>query len=365
MNASTAFDLPRALLQVLALGILIAASVWIVQPFLTALVWATTIVISTWPVMLALQRMYGGRRAPAVATLTMALLLLLIGPVSWGIDAIVGSTDDIVTWSRQLASMSIPQPPAWLASLPMVGDTAAARWQELAALTPEELGARLAPHAQNAALWIVQQVGSLGMLLVQFLMTVVISGILYANGETAAAGVAAFARRLAGAPGADAAVLAAQAIRGVALGVIVTAVLQTTLVAIGLAVVGVPFAAFLVALAFVLCVAQIGPLLVMLPTTIWVWYGYGAGWGGPFLLWSLLCGFIDNFVRPVLIRRGADLPLLLIFSGVIGGLLALGVIGLFLGPVILAVAYTLLSQWVAADEAPRDAVDPASSPQSS
>jgi predicted PurR-regulated permease PerM len=140
--------------------------------------------------------------------------------------------------------------------------------------------------------------------------------------------------------------LAAQAIRGVALGVIVTAALQTTLVAIGLAVAAVPFAALLVALTFVLCIAQVGPLLVLLPVAIWLYSTSGAAWGVGFLVWSLACGLMDNFVRPALIRRGADLPLLLIFSGVIGGLIAMGVIGLFIGPVVLAVAYTVLADWI-------------------
>lgn len=351
MTARTAFDLPRVTFQLLALGILIATTVWIVQPFLTALAWATTIVISTWPMMLSVERMFGGRRGPAVAVMTLTLLFLLVGPLSWGIDALIGNTDAIVEWTKSLATLTIPQPPTWLEALPLVGNQGTQRWRELAALNPEELATRLAPHAQSFALWMVQQVGSFGMLLVQFLMTVAISGILYANGETAAAGTTAFAHRLAGTSGANAARLAAQAIRGVAMGVLVTAILQTSLVAVGLAVAAVPFASLLVPLVFVFCVAQIGPLLVMLPTVAWVWSTSGAAWGVGLLIWSMGCGLMDNFVRPVLIRRGADLPLLLIFSGVIGGLLAMGVIGLFLGPVVLAVAYTLLTQWVVEAEA--------------
>ena len=140
--------------------------------------------------------------------------------------------------------------------------------------------------------------------------------------------------------------LAGQAIRGVALGVVVTAILQSTASGLGLVLVSVPFAAILTAVIFMLCVAQIGPGLVLIPAVIWVYATRGAWWGTGFLLWAIFCGTFDNFLRPLLIKRGADLPLLLIFSGVIGGLIALGVIGLFIGPVVLAVAYMLLVDWV-------------------
>ncbi|MFN2377959.1 MAG: AI-2E family transporter YdiK [Candidatus Binatia bacterium] len=357
MQPKPYFDLPRAMLQVLALGVLIASSFWIFSPFLVPLAWASTMVVATWPLLLQVQSLYGGRRAPAVATMTLALLLLLVVPLAYGIDAVVGNVDEIVEWSKSLTTLTVPGPPGWLEALPLVGAKTAGTWREYAALSPEELAARLTPYAQGLAVWLVQQVGGFGMLVVNFLLTVVLCAVLYANGETAAGGMLAFARRLAGVQGEKAVHLAGQAVRGVALGVIVTAALQTALSGLGLVVAEVPFAAFLIALVFVLCIAQVGPSLVMLPVTIWVWSSSGSVWGAVFLVWSLACGLMDNFVRPVLIRRGADLPLLLIFSGVIGGLLAMGVIGLFLGPVVLAVAYTVLVDWVSEGDDPAPAAD--------
>ncbi len=138
--------------------------------------------------------------------------------------------------------------------------------------------------------------------------------------------------------------LAAQAIRGVALGVVVTALLQTILGGIGVAIAGVPFAAVLTAIMFMLCIAQLGPILVLIGATVWVWMHSGAVAGTVMLIYSLAVGLMDNFVRPVLIKRGADLPLLLIFTGVVGGLVSLGLIGIFVGPVLLAVTYTLLNR---------------------
>jgi predicted PurR-regulated permease PerM len=159
--------------------------------------------------------------------------------------------------------------------------------------------------------------------------------------------VRGFARKLADQQGDRMVVLAGQAIRGVALGVVVTALVQSILGGIGLVIVGVPFAAVLTAIMFALCIAQLGPIIVLAGATVWAYTSLGAGRATFMLVWTLVVGTLDNFLRPVLIRRGADLPLMLIFAGVIGGLIAFGVVGIFVGPVVLAVAYTLLDNWVA------------------
>jgi predicted PurR-regulated permease PerM len=353
MQPTRAPDLARITLQLLALGVLIASSFWVVRPFLVASAWATMITVATWPLLLRLQAWTGGRRSLAVALMTLALLLILVVPLYLGVSTIVANAEQIELWSKSLATFAVPPPPAWLEALPVVGAKLTAWWQELVSLSPEELSARVAPYAKAFALWFAGQVGSIALLLVQFLLTVIIAAILYANGESAAHGVGRFARRLAGARGENAVHLAGQAIRGVALGVVVTAIIQSAAAGIGLAVVGVPLAAILTAVIFMLCVAQVGPGLVLLPAVIWIYLTRGAVWGTGFLVWAIFCGTFDNFLRPLLIKQGADLPLLLIFSGVIGGLIAFGVIGLFIGPVVLAVAYMLLVDWVS-QETPSD-----------
>ncbi|MRR34514.1 AI-2E family transporter, partial [bacterium] len=188
----------------------------------------------------------------------------------------------------------------------------------------------------------------------QFLRTVASMPVRHATGETAASGVCRFARRLAGHNGEDAAILAAKAVRGVALGVVVTALIQSLLGCIGLVVSGVPAAAVLTGVMFILCVAQLGPGLVLIPTVIWLFWSDQTLWGSVMVVWTIIVGTIDNFIRPILIRKGADLPLLLIFAGVIGGLIAFGVIGLFIGPVVLAVTYTLLKEWISMGEQEQD-----------
>ena len=197
------------------------------------------------------------------------------------------------------------------------------------------------------------------MMIVQFLLTVVIAAILYSGGETMADAVRRFVRRLAGQRGDDVTVLAGKAIRGVALGVGLTALAQSVLGGIGLAVAGVPAATVLTAVMLLLCIAQLGPGLVLVPAVIWLFWSGETLWGTLLLVWTVIVGTMDNFLRPLLIRKGADLPLLLIFAGVIGGLLAFGIIGLFIGPVVLAVTYTLLGAWVADTPAGAEGKPPA------
>jgi len=175
---------------------------------------------------------------------------------------------------------------------------------------------------------------------------VVVAAILYASGESAARMVRRFGRRLGGERGENAMILAGQAIRGVALGVGVTALAQTVLGGIGLAIAGVPFASLLSAVMLMLCIAQVGPSLVLFPAVGWMYWMGDNGWATFLLVWSLVVGTMDNFLRPMLIKKGADLPLLLIFSGVIGGMLGFGLIGIFIGPVVLAVTYTLTLAWI-------------------
>jgi len=343
-------DVARTTFAVLAIGGLIAACFWILRPFLGPAIWATMIVVATWPAMRRLQGWLHGRRALAVTVMTLALLLLFVVPLTVAIGTIVANTDRLVEWARLAAAYEIPaEPPAWLAGLPMIGESLARAWQQAADAGLRGLAGKLTPYAGNFTRWFVAEVGSLGMLALQFLMTVAIAAVMYAGGEDFAQGVRRFASRLAGERGADAVQLAGDAIRGVALGVGVTAIVQSVLGGLGLALAGVPFAGLLTAVMFMLCIAQVGPIPVLVPAAIWAFWSGDTGWGIFLVVWSGVVGTLDNFIRPMLIRMGGDLPLLLIFAGVIGGLFAFGLVGIFVGPVVLAVAYTLLEAWM--DEA--------------
>ena len=343
-------DLARTTLGVFFMVGLAAAAVWILRPFAPAIVWATMIVVAMWPMMLRLQERLKGKRWAAVTAMTIGMLLVLVIPFSLAVMMIVSHVDEIESWAQSLSTLHVPSPPAWVEQTPVVGPRVATAWRELAAAAPAELAQRLEPHVRNAARWLVANVGSVGLIIVQFLLTVVIAAIMFARGETAAAGLLSFFRRLAGSHGENVVILAGRAIRSVALGVVLTALVQSVLGGIGLAVAGVPFPGLLTAFMFFLAVAQIGPGPILLGAVIWAyWTSDGALAPTVLLVWCLFVGAIDNVMRPILIQRGGDLPLLIVFAGVVGGLLSFGLIGIFLGPVVLAVVYTLLKAWVSAD----------------
>jgi predicted PurR-regulated permease PerM len=345
-SAPPSWDVARILLAVVTIGGLIVATFWVVQPFLPALIWATMIVVATWPVMRAVERRLGGRRGLAVAVMTVAMVVIVVAPITVGIVVVVEHAGDAVGWSKALVESAVAGPPAWLSNLPLVGKRLAAEWQTIASERPEDLAARLRPYLRDVGAWIVGQAGSLGLLLVHLALTVAISALLYARGEVAAAGVRAFARRLAGESGDRVVVLSAQAIRAVALGIVVTALVQSGIGGIGLAISGVPYAVLLSAVMFLLAVAQVGAGPVLFGAVIWLYWKDETLWAVVMLGWSIVTVSLDNVLRPMLIKRGADLPLVLIFAGVLGGLFAFGIIGLFVGPVVLAVTYTLLVAWV-------------------
>lgn len=339
----------------ICIGVLIAATFWILRPFIPAMVWAATLVITTWPAMLGLQARLGGRRFLAVAAMTLGLLLVLVLPLTAAIATIVGNADEIVAWTKGLSSLELPRPPDWVAKVPAVGERISREWSEAATAGPGALGARIAPYVGTGTRWAFAQLGTMGLIVVEFLLTVVIAAVFYTSGEAVAAWVRGLARRIAGDAGEGAVLLAGQSIRAVALGIVVTALAQSILGGIGLAVAGVPFAGVLTAVMFVLGIAQIGAGPVLLGAVAWVYWKGDPAWGTALLVWSVLCMGLDNVLRPLLIKRGANLPLTLIFAGVIGGLLAFGVIGLFIGPLVLAVVHTLLTAWIRQGEIRRAA----------
>jgi predicted PurR-regulated permease PerM len=346
MTRTPSPDLTRVTLSVLVLGLLVVACLWILRPFLGAIVWAAMIVVATWPTMLSLEARLGGRRWLAIVIMTLLMLVVIVVPLALAVSAIVRHMDVITEWITAATRGPLPGPPDWVQQIPLIGQKAATEWQRLAARSHQELATEAAPYALALANWFAGKIGGLGVLLLQFLLTVLISILLYASGEEAAEGVRRFARRLAADRGDQAVVLAGLAIRAVALSVVVTALVQSVVAGIGLAVCGIPYATVLTSVMFMLCIVQLGPFLVMIPAAGWLfWSGHPIA-ATVLIAWTLVVGVLDNVIRPVLIRRGADLPLPLIFAGAIGGLAGFGFIGLFVGPVILAVTYRLLQWWV-------------------
>ncbi len=349
-------DLTRTTFAVLLLGGLLLATFWILQPFLAALVWAALLVIACWPMLLGLQRRIGNRRGAAIALMLIGLLLMFVVPVTLLLGALVTHAPELSAGVRRLLETGLPAPPDWVATLPLVGTRMAQGWRELAAAGPEGLPALVAPYAEQLAVWFVAQAGGAGRLALHFALMLLFAAVLFARGEVLAAAVRRFGGRLAGERGDRVVVLAAQGIRAVAIGVVVTALVQSLVGGIGLAVAGVPLPGVLTAVMFLASLAQIGAAPVLALAAVWLFVNDNLGWGIAMVVWTVLVGSLDNIIRPLLIKKGVDLPLVLLFAGVIGGLIAFGPVGLFVGPVVLAVGYTLLSAWMA------EAGDPEAAP---
>ena len=336
VNVRQPRDVAQILLSVLFLAIMIVACLWIVQPFILGFAWAGTVVIATWPVLLRLQKIMFGRRSLAVLVMTLLLVMVFIIPIALLVNSIVDGSGPLIK-AISSGDMTLPDL-AWLNTIPVIGAKLYAGWHNLLDMGGTAIMAKVRPYIGTTTTWFVGQAAHIGRFMVHCALMLLFSALLYWRGEQVGQGIRHFATRL----------------RAVALGVVVTALVQAVLGGIGLAVSGVPYATLLTVLMILSCLVQLGPLPVLIPAIIWLYWTGDTTWGTVLLVWSGVVGTLDNVIRPMLIRMGADLPLILILSGVIGGLIAFGMIGLFIGPVLLAVSWRLFAAWVEEVPPPTD-----------
>jgi len=339
-------DITRVVLMVLFIALLLAGSFLTLLPFLGGLVWAATVVIATWPLLLKVRARTEKRPWLAVVIMTTLALLAVILPFAFAVSTLLDVAHRGPELLGEFLTKGLGPPPEWLGKIPAVGNELTAKWQAIAAGGRDGLIEAARPYFGAAAQWAISITGGIGMVMVNILLTIALVAILYSQGETAARGALAFGNRLGGERGIEVIRLAAQAVRSVALGVVVTALVQSVLAGIALWLCGIPAAGVLAALVFMLGIAQLGPIPVLLPAIAWLYWTDNVLWGTVLLVLAIPIGALDNVLRPILIRRGVQLPMLLIIAGVIGGLLAFGVMGLFVGPVLLAATYTLGKSWV-------------------
>ena len=290
MKSTPSGDITRVVLLVLVIGLLLLGTIWTLWPFLAALIWATTITVATWPVLMWVQLKTGGRRSIAVAIMMVLILLALIVPLSLAVNSLVHAAYQSPAVIQDFMVRGIGQPPPWTADIPVIGGRLSAQWQQLAAGGPEALAELVRPYALATASWALSATGGAGILVVQFLLIVVLTGILYSQGEAAASSALAFGRRIGDERGERTVRLAGQAVRSVALGVIVTALVQSVLAGLGLWVSGIPHASLLTAIIFVLCIAQLGPMLILVPAIGWLVLEWQRDWGTALLIWAIPVG---------------------------------------------------------------------------
>ncbi len=355
INLQQRIDFPQMIFSLMFIVIMIVACFWVVQPFILGFAWASMVVIATWPLMIKLQEWLWGRRSLAVIAMTLLLLLLFIIPITVLLNSLIDNSAPVIAWATS-GHIQLPQL-AWLNDIPVIGEKLYSSYHKLVAGGGAALMSKIQPYAGRTTGFFVSQAGHFGRILIHIGLMLLFSVLLYWRGEQVGNGIRHFAYRLASRRGDAAVLLAGQAIRAVALGVVVTALVQGILGGIGLAISGIPYATLLTVLMIVCCLAQLGPLLVLVPAIIWLYWSGDTTWGTVLLVWSCVVATLDNVLRPVLIRMGADLPMILILSGVIGGLIAFGMIGLFIGPVVLAVSYRLVSVWMHEMPAPDEDPD--------
>ena len=341
----------ETILTLLLVGALGYACIVVVSPFIAPFLWAIILSLSTWPYYLKIVAWLGGRRGLAATALTLLMLVVFVVPLMLAFNAIADHLPSAESLSGKIARWNTSQPPEWTAKIPLVGKRIHKDWQagKLTALLDPQ---KIQPVLAKGAAWLLQQGASLALAAIHIILATVMAGLLYMHGERAAAVAERFALRIGGAHALNALHIAAQTMRGVSLGIIGTALIQAILSGLGFAAAGVPGAALLGLLSFLAAVMQIGTSVIWIPTAIWLGNQGSEGWAIFTVLWGMFINIIDNFIKPYFIGLNCALPFLLILIGVVGGLLAFGFLGIFLGTTLLAVAYTVFFDWLDNREPP-------------
>nr|WP_314265340.1 AI-2E family transporter YdiK [uncultured Moellerella sp.] len=338
-------DIPKIVFGLLSLLLLTAACIWVLNPFIFGFVWAGMVVIATWPLLEKIEARLWHKRWLAAIVMTILILLLFVIPFAILIGSIVQNSAPLIELAKSPTSLTLPEL-AWLQNVPVIGGKLYFAWHNLVTSGGNAIIAKMQPYIGQAAGWFVAQAINVGRFMFHLTVMLLFSALLYLKGESVMLSIRHFALRLAGIRGDAAVILAAQSIRAVALGVVVTAFVQAIIGGIGLSISGIPYAAIFTIVLFICCVAQLGPLLVMIPSVIWLFWTGDTTFAIILGIWAAVVATMDGVLRPWLIKMGADLPMVLILLGVIGGILSLGMIGLFIGPVVLAVSYSLLKAWM-------------------
>lgn len=336
-------------LQIGVLALLAYACGRIVLPFTSILLWSVILAVMLYPLHVRLAHSLGRRWS--------ALLIGLVGVAVMLVPMVIGATSlaSSIYWlvsGLQNHSLIVPPPPPRLAELPLIGQKLTETWGLVATNLPAAL-TKYGQMLSGPATWLVSFAGGLAANVLSFSLSFVIAAVLVAYGQ----GAAVFAQRLLAfvsgnrARGARLIALTAATIRGVALGVVGVAVIQSLLIGIGFFAIGLPAAGLLTFAALLLGIVQVPATLLTLPVILYVFATEATTPAVVFLVWSLIAGLSDNVLKPLMLGRGLEVPMLVILIGVIGGMLADGLLGLFLGPVLLAVGYVMFIEWLQQHEA--------------
>jgi predicted PurR-regulated permease PerM len=319
----------------------------VLRPFASALLWAVVLSFSLWPLHRRLVRLLGGRRTLTAGIMAVGLVLSILLPFLIVGATLADNVKDLSGAIRGWIDSGPPAPPAWLAKVPVIGQTAATQWQALAA-DSENLLAQAKRFIEPASVWLLKGGFALTRGLLELALSILVTFFFLRDGLSLAETLSVSIGRVAGPRGQYLLEVAGRTIRGVVYGILGTALLQAVLAGLGFLIAGVPGAALLALLTFFLCIVPaVGAPLIWIPAALWLVHQGSTGWAVFMVIWGVGVSSLDNFVKPWLISHGSDLPFILIFFGVLGGALTFGFIGLFIGPTLLAVGSKLVSEWSA------------------
>jgi len=316
------------------------------------LVWAALIAIVLAPLHRLLARTAGDRPKWAATLIVLVLLALVALPISFLPASFERAAEGISNMTNNWTELRLPPPPSWIGDVPLLGPKINEKWST--ASGSRDLLAQVKPYLGPAIQWLATQGASLGLAVLEILISIILAGVFLTAGSGATATFHKIANRLGGASGEHLVEIAIRTVRSVAQGVIGTAFIQGALSGIGFAIAGVPFAVPLGVLSFGTAMLQIGTWLVWIPAALWLSYQGEAGWALFTTVLGIIINILDNVIKPLLIGRGAGVPLWVIFIGVIGGMLTIGLIGIFIGPLVMAAGFSIVKGWLG-EEPPRSA----------
>jgi predicted PurR-regulated permease PerM len=334
-------------IQVTAMVLLALGCLVVLRPFLGAILAAAILCYSTWPIYRFIENRVGGRAWLAALAMTFLILLVLVVPLALIAISFRDDVPQLVEHVRDTLSHGLPQPPQWVAGLPVIGEPLDAAWRDIAE-SPAKLAEALKRFAQPAREALVKTGLVIAEGVVQFTLIAFISYFFYRDGLALVAALRNGLNRVVGHLSGHLIGIVGGTITGVVYGIVGTGLAQGVVALIGFFVAGVPGAFMLASLVFLLSIVPAGPPLIWVGATVWLVNNDQAGWATFMALWGFfVISGIDNVVKPLLISRGASLPFVLVLLGVFGGVLAFGFVGIFLGPVLLAVGFNLVRSWTA------------------
>jgi predicted PurR-regulated permease PerM len=342
-------DLIQLAIRLGLLAFLIYWTFVLIRPFVPILAWSIVLAVALHPVFNLLSRLLGGRPRLAAAILTLVNLGIVIGPATWiGLSAVEGVKE--IAEDLAAGNLMVPSPPQGAKDWPLIGPQLYELWNQ-ASLNIRAALREVAPHLKPLAATMLGLAGNAGLGTLKFLLSVALAGFLFPYGSQLAAAGRGFLYRIVPEQSEHFLELAGMTIRAVSQGVIGVAIIQSLLAGLGFKLAGIPGAGLLAFAVMILAIVQIGAAIVLAPVIVWIWID--KDFTTALLLTVFLCivGVLDNILKPLVMGRGLTTPTLVIFVGVIGGTLAHGIVGLFIGPIILSVAWELTVAWIRTDRA--------------